>query len=390
MDTHSPPGKTLNPEEPKILPSDLPTATETLVPKFARATIETQIQTDDGEIYGIVYYEDPQSKEIVYLPLSLQPIDDEGALILSSQTPFFNTEKPSMPIEERNYRLYSLAIALLTDSDPIFTLVDKTFNQKQSNFPSLIIPESYKVNVAVIGKAMGGKTTFTQRVRNLGIPGIKTVDIDPAQTLTIRTNAQIEGNPSLHKIRGARTPEAERFDIDAIKATISKLKPKAEERIVITDNGGHNETPRDITPTALMALASELIILTTPPEFTSERIIQMLLRNPGLALFRFKNAIDLPTDTQTDIESTIKILESDKLQQFATHQRLQFALAILNMVSHPWYQLQILGALRLAVPQIIEKHIHGLEPQLKNDLNKIARLQFHIPAEDIYILHPKE
>lgn len=389
MDTHSAPGTVPSLKNLKLLP-DLTPSMESPIPKFSRATIETQIQTDDGEVYGIVYYKDAQTKEIVYLPLSLQPIDDQDALLLSSQTPFFNTEKPSMKIEERDYLLFSLAIALLTDSDPIFTLVDKTFNKKQSKFPALIIPENYKVNVAVVGKAIGGKTTFTQRIRNLRIPGIKTVDIDPAQTLTIRTDAQIAGNPSFHTIRGARTPETERFDINAIKATIRKLKPNANERIVIADNGGHNETPRDITPTALMALASELIILTTPPEFTSERIIQMLLRNPGLALFRFKNAINLPQDTEADIQSTVDILKSDKLQQFATHQRLQFALAILKMVNDPWYQLQILGALRLAVPQIIEKHIRGLEPQLRQDLAKIARLQFHIPAEDIYILHPKE
>ncbi|HQF36326.1 MAG TPA: hypothetical protein PLL26_01655 [Candidatus Dojkabacteria bacterium] len=380
MDTQSAPGINKPPivERPIISPES--------IPKFSRATVECAIQTDTGEVYGIVYYQDPETKEAVFLPLSLQPVENKDAIALKENLPFFNPENPILSVKKRELLLYNLAMALLFCNAPIITLVDRIFNSRVSVISeSSTIPETYKINVAVAGIAQSGKTTFVQAVQNLGLKLIKVVDLDPAKTLAARVIAKQSGDKKYQHIRGSRKQEKEKTSLGAIKETLSSLDP-LEAKIVLSDTGGFNLKFREITPKAVIALATELIILTGPPNADQDTIQQMILGNPGLALLGYKNNIGLPPDTETSVRETVDILNSPKMQQFATHQRLQFALAIMELVTDPWYKIKILEALRLATPQIIKKYTQGLEPQLNADLEKISRLQILQPTNIIYII----
>lgn len=380
MDTQSAPGINKPPivERPIISPES--------IPKFSRATVECAIQTDTGEVYGIVYYQDPKTKEAVFLPLSLQPVENKDAIALGKNLPFFNPENPILSVKKRELLLYNLAMALLFCNAPIITLVDRIFNSRVSVISeSSTIPETYKINVAVAGIAQSGKTTFVQAVQNLGLKLIKVVDLDPAKTLAARVIAKQSGDKKYQHIRGSRKQEKEKTSLGAIKETLSSLDP-LEAKIVLSDTGGFNLKFREITPKAVIALATELIILTGPPNADQDTIQQMILGNPGLALLGYKNNIGLPPDTETSVRETVDILNSPKMQQFATHQRLQFALAIMELVTDPWYKIKILEALRLATPQIIKKYTQGLEPQLNADLEKISRLQILQPTNIIYII----
>jgi len=380
VDTQSAPGINKPPivERPIISPES--------IPKFSRATVECAIQTDTGEVYGIVYYQDPETKEAVFLPLSLQPVENKDAIALKENLPFFNPENPILSVKKRELLLYNLAMALLFCNAPIITLVDRIFNSRVSVISeSSTIPETYKINVAVAGIAQSGKTTFVQAVQNLGLKLIKVVDLDPAKTLAARVIAKQSGDKKYQHIRGSRKQEKEKTSLGAIKETLSSLDP-LEAKIVLSDTGGFNLKFREITPKAVIALATELIILTGPPNADQDTIQQMILGNPGLALLGYKNNIGLPPDTETSVRETVDILNSPKMQQFATHQRLQFALAIMELVTDPWYKIKILEALRLATPQIIKKYTQGLEPQLNADLEKISRLQILQPTNIIYII----